>query len=1176
MEGIQDGPDKVSYMQSNNRPPGHWFDGRSLTKLTDPMTWERGLALYVSQHVLNIEIVKSGAGWILLGLVQGSKREAYDVSIELALTPQGQVAQWDSLCECPVGAQCKHGVALMLKAAQQGLRLMSGNAAVAVAAPSLSAEQIEAERQAALAREQQAARLKAESHLLSWLRDLDPTSAASPQSEGVPKTGQARSRLEHYVYLLSVVMVGGGSSQLLLEAAVCKRKANGDWAKPRLVRYAPYPGQEVYDNASNADHEVLQLIVSMPKGAHSYYTYSSGISCRPVGRAGQLVLEQAASTGHLYVKEAQDRPGPAVSWGPARTLEWIWQETRTARSDEPNWHLRAKVVDGPAHICHNDPLLYLDATKGECGLLLAPGLSPARLAVLFRAPPLTAQAMQGHQLALLQALGTIPPPPVLQALRTLAGIVPQARLHLLPMPPDEVPDKGLMQATVRFDYAGHRGWWEGAGTTVVLENPQERLLLHRDVESERLALLRLTSLGLSAVGAGVYGFPANQSQQTWVRWADADFAVLREAGFHLTLDDALQGWVTRADALQVQMLAEGSEDADAEPGATSPWFDLSLGIEIEGRRHNILPWLPELIAQAGASATDPHTGLPDLPPFIYLRAADRKGFIRLPTDALRPWMAALLELVGDRHYDFSGDSLRLSRLDALRTGAALGEGAVWDGADTLRRMVQQLGGAAALPEVPVPSSVQATLRPYQQQGLDWLQFLRAHGLAGILADDMGLGKTLQTLVHIQVEKDAGRLTRPALIIAPVSLMGNWQREAARFCPQLRSLVIHGKDRHGVTHSIDQHDLVIAPYSLLQRDRERWLQVPWHLVVLDEAQNIKNASTHAAQVVGELQTHHRVCLSGTPMENHLGEIWSLFHFLMPGFLGSQKRFGELFRAPIEKLGNQDRLAQLRSRITPFMLRRTKALVAGELPPKVETVMQVELSGAQADLYETIRLGMEKTVREALGAKGLAKSQITILDALLKLRQVCCDPRLVPLAAAKKVKVSAKLDQLMEMLPEMLAEGRRILVFSQFTSMLTLIEAELEKRKMRWVKLTGQSQKRDALIEQFTGGQVPLFLISLKAGGVGLNLPQADTVIHYDPWWNPAVENQATDRAHRIGQTQSVWVLKLVAQGTIEERILALQERKAALADSVYSGAAGRKQPLFTESDLAELLRPMSPG
>ena len=257
----------------------------------------------------------------------------------------------------------------------------------------------------------------------------------------------------------------------------------------------------------------------------------------------------------------------------------------------------------------------------------------------------------------------------------------------------------------------------------------------------------------------------------------------------------------------------------------------------------------------------------------------------------------------------------------------------------------------------------------------------------------------------------------------------------------------------------------------------------------------------------------------------------------------------------------------------MLRRTKALVAADLPPKIETVMRVELTGKQADLYETIRLTMEKAVREALEMQGLAKSQLTILDALLKLRQVCCDPHLVPLDVARTVEESAKLERLMEMLPEMLAEGRRVLLFSQFTSMLALIEAELKKRGLPWVKLTGQSRNRDAIIDQFTSGQVPLFLISLKAGGVGLNLPQADTVIHYDPWWNPAVENQATDRAHRIGQTQSVWVVKLVAQGTIEERILTLQERKAQLADSMYSGATARQEPMFTENDLAELLRPL---
>lgn len=295
--------------------------------------------------------------------------------------------------------------------------------------------------------------------------------------------------------------------------------------------------------------------------------------------------------------------------------------------------------------------------------------------------------------------------------------------------------------------------------------------------------------------------------------------------------------------------------------------------------------------------------------------------------------------------------------------------------------------------------------------------------------------------------------------------------------------------------------------------------------------------------------------------------------MPGFLGSREGFRKRFRVPIEKQGDAQRQAELRVRVTPFMLRRTKALVAHELPPKVETLMRVELSGQQADLYETVRLGMEKTVREALTSRGLAKSQVTILDALLKLRQACCDPRLLKLDAAAKVKGSAKLEQLMELLTEMLAEGRRVLLFSQFTSMLTLIEAELRQRGLAWTKLTGQSRNRDAIIAQFTSGQVPLFLISLKAGGVGLNLPQADTVIHYDPWWNPAVENQATDRAHRIGQAQSVWVVKLVAQGTIEERILELQARKAALADSLYQGSAARQQHMFSEDDLNELLKPV---
>ena len=1180
-------------------PPSRvWFNPNSLEELTSNATWTRGRLLYTGQKVLDLTISPAEGYWLLEGKVQGSERWPYTLAIELTLTEAGEIDTWDADCSCPVGYNCKHGVALTMKAAYQGLRLLGSEAALQAVRPVShtppTAEALEAARLATQARLDEALRLEAEAHLLNWFYEMDRASGSNTPQAISPRN---QNRPEQYIYLLKCVGPSTRPQQLHLEAMVSYRKANGEWAKPKAIRTPPHAGQAAYDLASDTDREILQLLLAMPDPNRSYYSaYSGSPGATPRGTVGLMALQQAASTGRLVAIQADGSPGVALQWGPPKTLDWNWHEVTPAHGGTPGWALRAKLHQadaGDTQTAHsgtshrsdqatarlflNTPPLYLDSANGLCGPVQAPGISDDQLAVLLRAPVLQPSALKKHQLDLMQRLGDLPAPPVLESLTKLDGITPTACLHLSPNPPDLAHFRGLIQVQMRFDYQGYCGWWAGQGTSVLVDGPKGRVLLHRDAEAELDAITRLMNLGLLSAEGGIFGIPGDTPQHSWLHWADNDYRVLRDAGFEVTLDDALQGWITHADTLQVQLQPQGQSHADDHAdGATSPWFDLSLGMEINGQRHNILPLLPELIAAAANSPINTETGLPEIPPFVYLpnQQAGQSGFIRLPTDALKPWMAALLELVGDRDHDFSGESLKLSRLDAMRTTAALGEGAVWDGAQHLRDMVQRLSGRAEMPEVAVPASVQASLRPYQQQGLNWLQFLREHGLGGILADDMGLGKTLQTLTHIQVEKDAGRLTHPALIIAPVSLMGNWRRETERFCPELRCLVIHGKDRHEVAGTIAEHDIVIAPYSLLQRDKERWLEAQWHIVVLDEAQNIKNASTHAAQVVGQLQTRHRLCLSGTPMENHLGEIWSLFHFLMPGFLGSQQRFKELFRTPIEKQGDPERLHQLRARITPFMLRRTKALVAHELPPKVETIERVELSGKQADLYETIRLGMEKTVREALNTKGLAKSQITILDALLKLRQVCCDPRLLKLAAAQKVKSSAKLEQLMELLPEMVAEGRRILLFSQFTSMLSLIESELKQRDIPWVKLTGQSQNRDALIEQFTSGAVPIFLISLKAGGVGLNLPQADTVIHYDPWWNPAVETQATDRAHRIGQTHTVFVYKLVAQGTIEERILALQERKAALADSMYSGATGRKQPLFAENDLAELLKPLS--
>lgn len=1188
-------------------PPDAWIPFSVIEKGVGQTTWQRGQELLDDEAVLSFNIEPLDDHWQVFGEVQGRADEPYGLSIEVDVDMMGQPVSWNSECSCPVGFQCKHAVALLLHTSQYGYEVFPDMSLPGRVLPNL--EDLEAQRAALIQRQEElqrqqqaAARAILDTQWLQWLETLEQMGPRPPLQAAASGTPSA-AREEHFLYLLAFDTPSRNSSRgsaalpvLCLHLVQSFIKKAGGWSKVRYLSDLPAPSDPAYRQASDADRATLELLRGMyalpPMPSHGgqwgQSLYLSRTSRRDLhlgivlqGPMVASVMQQASSTGRLFWAMPDGQPGLPLQWGEPQTVQWHWEQQKAPgdESASPQWQLQAQLAAENLQLCNNQPPLYLDTIKGQCGLVQAPGWTPMQLALLLQAPPASEAVLEKHQRKVFECLGSLPLPAVVKQITTLELGPPLPRLHLVPVPVAQQRQQGLLHARLRFDYQGFTGWWPTPQPTVLMDSPAgstDSVLLQRDLPAEQQAMERLLALGLRVLDdGGIFGLPGPAEHQQWLQWLDEDFAVLRAAGFEVTVDAPLQHWIARADHLEVQLQPEGATDGlEDASGATSPWFELSLGIEIDGQRHNILPLLPELIATVAQSPLDPATGQPQLPPFLFLPAPDGPGFLRLPMHTLQPWLLALFDVVGDRHYDFNADSLRLSRLDALRTSAALGEGAVWEGAAALRDLVQQLSGQSHLPEVPMPQSVQASLRPYQQQGVNWLQFLRAHGLAGILADDMGLGKTLQTLVHIQIEKDAGRLLQPALIIAPVSLMGNWQREAVRFCPELRCLVLHGKERHTAADALQQHDVVIAPYSLLQRDRERWLAQPWHLVVLDEAQNIKNASTHAAQVVSALQARHRLCLSGTPMENHLGEIWSLFHFLMPGFLGSQKRFTEVFRHPIEKLGDGTRLAQLRARVTPFMLRRTKALVASDLPPKVETVMRVELAGPQANLYETIRLTMEKSVREALDAQGLGKSQLAILDALLKLRQVCCDPQLVPLEAARKVQQSAKLECLMELLPEMLAEGRRILLFSQFTSMLRLIEAELEKRQLRWVKLTGQSQNRDALIEQFTSGQVPLFLISLKAGGVGLNLPQADTVIHYDPWWNPAVENQATDRAHRIGQTQSVWVVKLVAQGTIEERILALQERKAQLADSMYSGASTRREPMFTENDLAELLKPLS--
>lgn len=1131
-----------------------WFPPSQLAFYFDSNAWAKGTSLYLQNEVLSTSLKAESEGWLLQAQVQeGRETTPFQVKAHLRVSDGGNLQAWRSTCSCPVGRMCRHGAALGIHAAMQGFSMLAQPADAD--SQSESAEQNPHERQEQLLQQ-------SEVQVQEWLDRLETTHVS--QDFSLPS-----STAEHFLYILSAATLGHRPVfHLSITRSALKR--DGEWSKPKKITSEPLPHDPIWRTCTDTERGIFDLFKACPAiNSFSAYGFHSAIKLQ--GLASQLLLQMCSQTGRL-LWEGGRRLQPLQWTDVSVPVAGRWQVSAAQDNHPEGWQLR--ILSDKAGVVHafNEPPMYVDPELGVCGLLDTQGMSADQLVLLSQSPVVPERVALKLQQQLMARLGALPLPPVIEPLPEIRGVAPQGVLLFTAISAPMRAEKGPFEAQLAFSYADCEGHWPPQPVRVVVQHAGESRILVRDVAAEQAIRGQLRALGFEQVQEDSWTVRGDPVLDRWLAWLETDFAQLRQAGLVVRKQEGVNHWLQLAQDVHVNL------DDPADLDDTSPWFDLSLGMDLNGQRVNILPWVPAIVAALARSAPVSSDGeidsaLDDLAPYLYLPDLHGPGYVKLPTAKIKPWLTMLMELHAERGRDWDGDALRLSRMDALRCAASLGEGAVWEGAQSLLRLMQQMRGQNALPEVPTPVGLQATLRPYQQQGLNWLQFLREHRLAGILADDMGLGKTLQTLAHILTEKQSGRLTEPALIVAPVSLLGNWQREAARFCPDLRTHIHHGLLRHGEVADLKAYDVVITAYSLLSRDRELWVTTPWHVLVLDEAQNIKNANSHAAQTVTEMPAKHRLCLSGTPIENHLGELWSQFHFLMPGFLGSQKRFTELFRNPIERHGNVEKLAQLRARITPFMLRRTKDLVASELPPKVETLMPVLLTGQQADLYETIRLGMEKTVREALSTQGLGKSQITILDALLKLRQVCCDPRLLKMSAGAQVKASAKLEQLLDMLPEMVAEGRKILLFSQFTEMLNLIEQALPALNIPWVKLTGQSKNRDAIIDQFTSGQVPLFLISLKAGGVGLNLPQADTVIHYDPWWNPAVENQATDRAHRLGQTQSVWVVKLVAQGTIEERMLALQDRKAQLAKDMYEGAIQRKEPLFGESDLHELFKPL---
>jgi SNF2 family DNA or RNA helicase len=582
--------------------------------------------------------------------------------------------------------------------------------------------------------------------------------------------------------------------------------------------------------------------------------------------------------------------------------------------------------------------------------------------------------------------------------------------------------------------------------------------------------------------------------------------------------------------------------------ADNDWFDLTITVTVGGEE---VPFADLFVALAAGQS---HLILPS------------GTYFSLDREELRE----LAQLIAEARGLLDGpiDGIRLSRFQAslwedfLRLGVVTAQASAWE--DSIRA----LSDASDRSEHPSPKTLHATLRPYQLTGFNWLAYLYEHRLGGVLADDMGLGKTLQALALMCHTKELGLTSDPYLVVAPTSVVGNWVSECRRFAPDLRVVAVTetGRRRHqSLQDTATDVDVLVTSYSLFRMEHEEYARITWAGLFLDEAQFAKNRLSQTYQRAKALPVPFKVAMSGTPIENNLMELWSLLSIAAPGLFPNPDRFAEYYRVPIEKGGDDEKLAQLRRRVRPLMLRRTKEQVATDLPDKQEQVLELDLNPRHHKVYQTY---LQRERQKVLGLlDDMSKHRFEIFRSLTLLRQAALD---VSLIDDTHIGIpSTKLDALMEMLEDIVGDGHRVLVFSQFTRFLGLTRDQLAKAGIEYCYLDGQTRNRPAVISEFREGQAPVFLISLKAGGFGLNLTEADYCILLDPWWNPATEAQAVDRIHRIGQTRKVMVYRLVAKDTLEEKVMALKAKKAALFSNVMDGG-GFESGAMTAADIRELL------
>jgi superfamily II DNA or RNA helicase len=1094
-----------------------------LTSLVSKKVRERGRDYFASRRVTLV----GGDAWHADATVRGS--QPYDVTLS---REDDEIEAW---CTCPYCQDsfqpCKHIWATLLAAEAEGYLEGDGRRTarhLALVDPDDNddfevEEWYESPRQFSTFRPRNGnahLKLRSSQHRQTARTWKDTLSRLHSTTEQTPAIRSAALPPGHelvYVVDIQASLAGNG---LVLEVATRNRKRNGEWSKPKGRRFT---SSEIANLPEPADRQAMAILaggrehVSGYFSGHGYYYDSAPARFHVTHALSETLLPMLCATGRCLLRESEPD-------GSMRPLRW---------DDAGPWEFWLKMTpDNTGKTC----AISGELRRGGERLALATPLLLLSGGLVFWedrvAPLLDFGAFQWIALLRQQDKVSVP---VKQKQEFLAELLRLPDLPRLDLPEDlryeEIAlaprpnltikrregrywssdrDQNWFVGELSFEYEGHvvpaqsqaRGVYE----------PDKRRLLLREPAAERSFATRLEEVGFHRRS----GYQLGETLELLARnLPKAARALLQE------------GWRVEAQG----KLYREAGDFRIEVTSGIDWFELHGGVTFGDQA---VP-LPTLLAALRRGE--------DLVPL------GDGSFGLLPEEWLKKYVA--LAGVGTPE----GDHLRFRRTQVGLLDVLLAEQpeARFDGRfeRARERLLQFQGVAPADP----PAGFQGQLRGYQRDGLGWLHFLREFGFGGCLADDMGLGKTVQVLALLEARRELRTAPRkrrrppPSLVVVPRSLVFNWKQEAARFTPNLRVLDNTGIGRSKPGERFDEFDVILTTYGTLRRDIVDLKDYKFDYAILDEAQAIKNASSQSAKATRLIRAEHRLALSGTPIENHLGELWSLFEFLNPGMLGKAEAIGKTDFG-LRKAGEETR-SLLAKALRPFLLRRTKEQVAKDLPEKTEQTIYCDLEPAQRKLYDELREHYRNSLLGRVAREGIKKSKIQILEALLRLRQAACHPGLIDKSEASG-ESSAKLEVLLPQLREVFDEGHKTLVFSQFTSLLAIVKARLDEEGIPYTYLDGRTRDRQVRVELFQNDPgCKVFLISLKAGGLGLNLTAADYIFLLDPWWNPAVESQAIDRAHRIGQTHPVFAYRLIARDTVEEKVLELQAQKRALADAIIT-------------------------